>query len=358
MTSPAILWASLHAPDVIHRLDDGARQDDSSGSNRIAAILIVDGRDTARHIIDLPALSGAKALAAAGFALEDQLAQSIDDVHIALKPAGDGRCAAEVVDKASFDRLLKSLRSQGYDAVACYSEYSLCLAAGRENIAIEEPGSARVFLRGDDVVLTLLDADLVPDTGSKASTLTKAEMVELADNLNAGDGAGVNLMQGAFKPRANLSEVWLVWRRAAVLCAVAIIAFAGTYLWETASLQAQIKDLDDKATRQMAEAFPGVRSLPHMRQRLNGLSEQAGDPFLTLSSILFEAMNDVEGVALISLRYDRTRNALSASLELIRFEDVRALNDAVARYGGRMTEGASRQSGQLVVSDIQLDLVR
>ena len=76
---------------------------------------------------------------------------------------------------------------------------------------------------------------------------------------------------------------------------------------------------------------------------------------LDATAALYNAMNEIQGCELRSLRYDRGRRQMTASVAFQSFADVDRLT-AVLNDGGLLARsGDARQSGSRVIGDLTLE---
>ena len=76
-----------------------------AGLNSRNVLVFVDGRETLCLHAVLPSQTDKEARRAAPFAIEDELAVSIDDVHVAVGPAGDGPDAGRQIVATAKDQM-------------------------------------------------------------------------------------------------------------------------------------------------------------------------------------------------------------------------------------------------------------
>src|SRR5215510_4645314 len=116
-------------------------------------VAIVPGTEVLTTESDAPAKGAAKLAQVVPFALEERVADEIEDLHFALgeRNADTGRVPVVVVARARIDAWLAELRAAGLNPQAIYSEASLLPAM---------PGQLIALLDGDS--LTLRQADGPP----------------------------------------------------------------------------------------------------------------------------------------------------------------------------------------------------
>lgn len=310
---------------------------------------------------DLPAGGRSRLMQVLPFALEDQLADDIEDLHFAAGPRdADGRVSVAVMRRDELAGLLARLREAGIDPQALVAETD-CLPPipGTATLVVDE-GRGCFLLRQADGELaggdlacldTVLELALEPATGPGetpvplhlcvylaagpleaaapgspspprswdrfASQLASIEVRQLTDGTLprlAGGLAGspqVNLLQGPFASRGSLAGWWPHWRLPAALAASALLAallLAGAEGWRLGRDVAAMEAAVDAAFR---HNFPDVTEIRDARAQLDsrlralGGSGQAsqGRQFLEALGSLAEALAQAGDVRLEAINY-------------------------------------------------------
>src|ERR1700743_2452274 len=107
--------------------------------------LLVPGTDVLLTEPEVPMKAGTKLQQVVPFALEEQLADDIDDLHFAMgkRAADSSRMPVAVITRALMDEWLTSLRSQGLEPESLYTE---------SDLLPQNPGQA-VALMEEDVII-------------------------------------------------------------------------------------------------------------------------------------------------------------------------------------------------------------
>ena len=77
----------------------------------------------------------------------------------------------------------------------------------------------------------------------------------------------------------------------------------------------------------------------------------SGASFVELSAALYAGLEEVEGVSLQSLTFDRTSGQITASLQFAGYESRDQLRDSFERRGLRLELGGARQEGGVIVGE-------
>jgi type II secretion system protein L len=362
------------APDAPLRLEAGER-----------VVLIAPGEDVTLHAVAPPVRAEGPALAAARYAIEDDLAASLDDVEVVLGPRGPGREREAAV--VACDRLQgwrNALAALGVEAEHVVPDYA-ALPVEPETLLLVDLGD-RVLARGPGVGFAVeaalapaviaamlagrpglgvrLRSDRADALLGEAARAGRAVALEPAaepgeiialihDTLRT--GPGIDLAR-AWRRRAGGGLALKDWRLAAGLAAAALLSFIALIGVETLTLKSGAAAAEDDAAQILREAFPDVGAGPNARAALR--AELGGGrgaaSFLELSALLSESLAEVAAVEVESLRYDEADGRLAASISYAAYDDVQALKAAVDARGGRLTEGSARLVGGRMAGDIEV----
>src|SRR5207249_7567462 len=149
---------------------------------------LVPGADVLLAEPEIPVKAGAKLQQLVPYALEEQLADDIDDLHFAIgKRASDSiRAPVAVVARALLDEWLATLRSSGIEPEAIHAESDLLPGNPAHAVVLLEEDA--VFVRAPGAAPVTLPADAL------------AEALEIAQSRGAdspGGGRGLILYAGA-----------------------------------------------------------------------------------------------------------------------------------------------------------------
>lgn len=224
--------------------------------------VLVPGTDVLLAEPEVPVKAGARLQQLVPYALEEQLADNIDDLHFAIgKRAGDSlRTPVAVVARALLDEWLTTVRSSGIEPEALYADSDLLPQNPGQAVALMEeeavivraPGSSPVTLPADALGEALEIAQSGADStatgarglilytgpaewqqhsaqveaarpqfdGIKVQLLTGGPLALFAQQLPA--GTAINLLQGAYTPTSSRAVGFKAWRVAAILLACLI----------------------------------------------------------------------------------------------------------------------------------------
>lgn len=274
--------------------------------------LIVPSADVLVTESDAPARSAAKLAQVIPFALEERVADEIEDLHFALgtRDSRTGKVPVLVVARARVDAWLAEVRAAGINPEAVYSEATLLPTL---------PGQMIALLQGDTAVLRTADApplvlpvlslgdafemalarqtspieglepaplgllvyaghdewqahqdrvDALRDrfTGVKVQLLPAGPLEVLASAAAADEA--INLLQGPLAVASPLQQNWKAWRVAAVLAATLVVLHLGARYFELSRLRAQEAALDANIQTAFRAAMPGQQNATNARRRV------------------------------------------------------------------------------------------
>jgi len=160
--------------------------------------VLVPGTDVLVAEPELPTKAGTKLHQLVPYALEEQLADDIDDLHFAIgkRPADSTRTPVAVVTRALMDQWLTGLKSNGLEPESMYAD---------SDLLPHNPGQSVALLEEDVVVVR-------PPTGSPVTLPAAAlqEALEMAQSTapeGGGSGRGLILYTGAPEWHEHSSQV-------------------------------------------------------------------------------------------------------------------------------------------------------
>jgi general secretion pathway protein L len=274
--------------------------------------VIVPAGDVLATESDAPAKSAAKLALVIPYALEERVADEIENLHFAFgeRAADTGRMPVVVVQRARIDAWLAQLREAGLQPQAIYSAATLLPAM---------PGQMIALLEGDTLTLRTADApplvlpalsiadafemalaaqvsavaglepaplglllyaghdewqahqgtiDALRDrfTGVKVQLLPSGPLNVLAPA--AANGDAVNLLQGALATSSPSQQNWKSWRIAAALAASLLLLHLGARFFELSRLRKNEAALDASIQDAFRVAMPGQQNATNARRRV------------------------------------------------------------------------------------------
>ena len=270
--------------------------------------VLVPGTDVLLAEPEVPAKGSAKLPQLVPYALEENLADDIDELHFAIgKRAGESsRTPVAVVARALLEEWLTTLRSSGLEPEAVYVDSDLLPHNPGQAVALLEgdivvvrpPSGSPVTLPADALGQALEIAQAAPEmsaTGARGLTLYTgaAEWHQHAAQVEAlrerFDGikiqlltngplalfaqqlptaTPINLLQGPYTPTTSRSVGWHAWRAAAILLACFIGLHVAGKAAELSVLKRSEHRLDASIRETFQAAMPGEQSTVDARRRM------------------------------------------------------------------------------------------
>jgi general secretion pathway protein L len=315
-------------------------------------VVLVPASRVLRVRTDVPVRGAARIAQALPFALEDLLADDVEELHFASGArATDGQVSVAVVRRDHMQEWLTTLAAAGLDPQGLFADSDgVADIPGMSTLLLED---TQIVLRdpgGDPVVAEtegldgLLELWLAQPALPNAEGVTPARNLQVYDATLEGwpnatwerlsplvdslevrrlpDGAlarlagaavtatGVNLLQGDYGRRSPMRSYWPRWRVPAGLAATAAVlalAVAGAEAWQ---LGRQSAALETDLAAAASYTFPGaadagdLRGLLDLRQREAGATASAaGTQFLDTLRIVAKAIAASGDARLENLSY-------------------------------------------------------
>ena len=345
--------------------------------------VFLNGLDVLGLSVAIPARNDKEARRAAPFAVEDELAETVEDSHVALAEFDKENASApreiNIVSNSAMTELIQSLSDQGFDEAELVAAHSLLPP---ENTLYEAPGlvlgrlNGRGFALdpalGRDVLIGITEAHEEIDIhgaqvaramgrsaqGSGAASL-EALLVQLATWAEAGR-PHIRLRQGAFEARRQVDMAGLGrWKFVGALAAAAALGWFGSVILETNAMKNRAQGLENLSEEFARVGWPELNG--DVQQALAAARATSGDGsqgffnLLDATALLYDALGQVEGSELRTLRYDRVRRQMTASVAFQNFADVDRLTAILNGGGLSARSGDARQSGSRVIGDLTLE---
>jgi general secretion pathway protein L len=330
-----------------------------------------------------PARSGAKLRQLVPYALEEQLAEDIEELHFAIGRRSGTRTPVAVVARRKMDEWLALLKASGIEPAALYADSELLPANPSQAVALLEEDSVTVRPPSGGVMMLPVDAlgevlesasgtdanarGLILYTGSQQWQRYSAQMEALRERfediqvqlLPAGPlvlfarqlptASATDLLQGPYAPRSAVASGWRSWRVAAVLLAALVALHLLGQGVELVTLEQRNGRLDAAIDQVFHAAMPGTEDTEEarrrMQQRLKQLrAGQAGGGFLRGLGALAAARGSAPGTRLEAVTF--TSGVFDLKLLAPSVEALNQLSQALERRGwqARLTSGTPRGS--------------
>lgn len=352
-------------------------------------ILLVPAGDVALFSVPLPAGNEARLQQLAPFALEEQVADDLDQLHFAVggRDGATGQVPVAVAGREQMRDWLARAAALSLEPRALHAESDLtpqlpghvtALLAG-EQLVLRDEAARPVLFPADDPQLALttllgpertlagvhLAVYSTPEDWSRhqpAIESLREQLASLTVQLAAGGLPGlfarglpaanpVNLLQGEFRPQTRGGNVWRQWRVAAALLVGLLLLHAAGTLWQVRQEHRAAAELDESINRAYAAIFPGQRPGPQPRRALEArLQAVAGGAnprheLMPLLSAVAAARQNVPVAKLDSLNY--RPGTLQLKLSAPDAATLEAFSQALRAggYGAQVSSGGPSEGG-------------
>lgn len=322
-------------------------------------IVLVPGGEVLTTTIDIPVRNTSKLLAALPYALEEMLAEDVEDLHFAAgQRQANGRVPVAAVSHAKMELWLGQLNEAGITASRIVPEQlglasipgSISLLLDGDDSLINDGGDTQLYLQEVSPTDALTAIGVFADAGSDAEDDTEGEAVSrqqhllvycsaenneqhrteweaLRNELSSVDvkllpdgvlprlavtvatGAGINLLQGRYGTKTGYGNALARWRYAAMLLLGLFVVGTATKAVNYAALAREEAALQQNFHAEYQQIVPGA--------------PQTDDPVRLVSSLRVRAgsSNDTPQVMLQALEQlaAASANAEDARIEAISF---------------------------------------
>lgn len=322
-------------------------------------VVIAPTEDLRIERLDLPVKQAAKAAQAARYALEEALAEDVEELHFAVGARlPEGGFPVGVVARERMQAWLATLASAGLAPQQLVAEPLLLPPAEPDGAleALAEPGRVVVrhapwgsFVATPEDLAMLLDLvdperqrtlrlRLTREVDFDASRLGRP--TELLGGFNTAleallpqwsEAPALNLLQGEFAPQASLKRHWQPWQAPAALAAVLLLLIGSQNVIAGKRLAAQVEAQDQRNAERFRQLFPSETRIVDLAAQAEQQLAQArarggGTGVLPLMSALIAALGPVEGLQVQGLQY--REQTLVVSLTGQSLQQLEALREA------------------------------
>jgi len=307
--------------------------------------VLVPGADVLLAEPEVPVKAGARLQQLVPYALEEHLAEDIDELHFAIgKRAADStRAPVAVVARALLDEWLAQLRTSGIEPDVVYADSDLLpenpgqavALLEEEAVSVRPPGGSPVTLPADALAEALEIARAADSSGAggrglilytgaaewkrhaalveaarpqfdgiKVQLLTSGPLALFAQQLPL--AAPINLLQGSYEPTASRTVGIRAWRVAAMLLACLVGLHVVGKAAELELLKKREHQVDASIRETFRSAMPGESPVGDARQRMEQrllMARGAGGGLLPALQALAQARDSAPGTSVQSLNF-------------------------------------------------------
>lgn len=333
--------------ELTSRITSGTLQEAAAAAEQHKVVVLLDSTNVHLNHVRLPTSNRQKMLRAIPYALEDQLAEDIDDFHFVVGKT-DPHYGTPVagIRKDTLEKLLADFQQAGISVDTIIPD-AICtpVTAGQWSVLFHED---KALVHFESLIGTVIDAVNLPvllgASLSKAENKpakivcfyldgaepelpeedsdTAVETIRIAYNTHplvvfCGEyekAKSLNLLQGKYKPKRKSTGHWYRWRLAASLAAIWLVLYSTITLFElnrydnrNTELGIQIEDIYKKT-------FPDSKRIVNprvqMEQRLDDLRSGGGTQGSHFLALLTDAVPIVaaqQGINVQSIDFRNNR---------------------------------------------------
>lgn len=328
------------------------------------------------------------------FAVEEQLAQDIDSVHLALGAQKQNEWQVAAVDRQRMQTYFEWFEAFGYPVRAMYADAMLPATAQHQWTVIVEESQALIRERqggwyevpieglsvfmdslieelgaetppGAQVLATpyaaeqhrmaLASLEQHPDALIHVETLEKLPLRLMVESLVAGDTGAINLFQGQYAPAYSGRSPLRRWRPVAIVAVIGIVAQLGFMVAEGVYYRSQAERFDERAMSIYREHFPddtrthagNLKRVVEGRVRSASEGGGSGDllAMLRATGQQYQSLDNPGSLRFDTIQFSRSRGELRIELRGESFSQLDAMRD------GLSSSGFSAQIGSVVNSE-------
>lgn len=344
-------WSLVNsAGELATMLSSGSLDDAAIIARTHQSIVLIDSAAIHLDSVKLPIKNQQKLLRAIPFALEEKVADDVEDLHFVVgKTDGDGITPVAIIKRDTLKNILDKLNQAGIEPVALIPD-ALCLTANPEQWAIlQQKDTAKVqfgqFNAADfdrdtlplvlkselqqadrqppkKIILFSADGDTAETEDIADAIADEIELIKVSYNTHPlvvfcgqyKNALSLNLLQGEYKTVKKSNINWQRWGLAASLSAIWLVLHLGITITQNNTLEANNKKIQIEIDKIYKKAFPRskrvVNARVQMEQKLDELKGRGRTGLdVSLIALLSEASVALASDKAISIQSISYRNS-------------------------------------------------
>ncbi len=264
-------------------------------------LLVIPNEDVVLTSVKIPSKNKKQLLKAVPYALEDTLADDIEELHFAIHQAdSEGETQVAVINRKLLDSYLSLLRKHNITPHFVLPQV-LTQKIQKESWSILQGDDSAVSIRINDFYGFSCEQSLLElfinqlEEPEPKSILTNLQAEELPEALRSypleaidakkvsydsvSKALPLNLLTNFISQRKHTSINWKAWKPTLVIASVVAIAWLGILGWQNTLLKKQQKQLQQSINNVYLSAFPGGRLVDppqQMKSKLLALKKSVG----------------------------------------------------------------------------------
>ncbi|MGF1548287.1 MAG: type II secretion system protein GspL [Thiotrichales bacterium] len=379
--SDQVTWVKVAPGGAPGRIHAGSLAEAAADIAGKPLVLVIPGEHLLLTQVEIQTRNSAKLRKAVPFALEERIADDVEQLHFALGKTHDGATAVAVIRKALLEAWLERLRGHGLQAQYCVPDLLLLPRAEDAWSAwvdatrgLIRTGDASGYACDAEVLPTLLAAAVAQDPKPAvlelwhAADLPELNLTSLPPELTLRHHGynehplrllaqawqprrAFNLLQGEFAISTQWRKRLQPWRWAAVLLGLLIGTLYTQQILERQQLQREVAALRQANEQILKQTFPDLQRVVNpraqMEQRLKALrggGESDGAGFLELLTGSGALLKQAPQVELDTISY--RRGQLEFKLTAPNLTALDALTQQLGAQPGLSAELRGADSGK------------
>ncbi|MAW81207.1 MAG: hypothetical protein CMI63_13290 [Parvularcula sp.] len=342
--------------------------------------LILHGECATMRALPVPPKSTAQFRAAASMLLEDELAESLENVHVVTTRHESGAGISLAIKKSEMDAWLTALAQSGLSPDILTVDYAVTPMAPGRAVVIETSDrmmgvvglkgfALEKTLAGELLSSLLHDEELRKIVACTAQRITADERetleIDQREPMNGeallgffaeGLAKAPNFLQGAYRKRRDWRATAGPWRRAGLLAAASVAALLLVNIAELIRDLRTADRLEEDTLALHQTVFPdaaGVDPRTHARQVLG--AGAGGRSFLTISNALADSLEGSSGIQIDRIRYNGARDEYAVNLRFGDISQIETLKRMLEARGLTAAEaGGVRRTGNAYLGELRV----
>lgn len=361
-------WALCNdAGELTSKINAGALADLHAVALDHTAIVLLDSRCLHINELQLPTQNAQKMLQAVPYAIEEFIADDVENLHFVASKSRTSSAASVVgINKQTFQAVIDNFLAAGIHLEKIIPD-ALCLPANEQQWVVLnylshsylQTSKLNGMLVSHDLLPYILEKKLNDDTISNPekilffsesentaafdpASLTKPdiEFVNITYNThplvvfcgNYRQALPLNLLQHNFKPKNKSSGYWQQWRFAAALAGTWLLLYLGITAFQYNQLKAENFVTKNQIEEIYKTSFPKSRKINNprkqMEQKLNELKSSGGNVsngLLFMLGAAFDNLNqETKDITFQSITF--RNNRIDIGLESKNLQAIESLN--------------------------------
>lgn len=375
-------WLITGEPEQDHTPRFGTLGIAAAESTGCRVIVLLPSTDVLISQTVVPSRNRQRILGAVPYALEDQVAIDVDQLHFAVgEREDDGRVAVVVIARELMERRINELKAEGIEADVIIpdvfalplEEQSWAILHNDQGRAIVRTGRQAGFGIDQDnlevmLALVLQEAAekkpariVVYNSAVNENRVTVEDDIEIDQRVLEGtpfqflvqhfdEKTSVNLLQGGYSRREQLSKLWKPWIPTAAMLGAWFVISVGLAFFKYHQLANEDKLLRQQITQVFKSTFPEttrvVNPQVQMQRALDALRVQGGGAeFLQLLGTSTPHLAQMAGLELTRMSYREGRLDMALVIgDLQRLDQLKQRLTDQAKLNVEIQSAASKEN--------------